>query len=102
MSAAELKPMAQDLTSWGEYAEACRQFAEKAKGLPGVRAVAAKHCGAYVDLWVFTDETHQIELIRPVGEALKQVWGHFPRLLFDSFVTRQEIPADFVVLFKAP
>jgi len=101
MSAAELKLKAQDLRSWGEYAEACRQFAEKVKGLAGVRAVAAKHYGDYVDLWVFTDETHQIELIRPVGEALKWVWGHFPQLFFDSFVTRQEIPANFVVLFKA-
>lgn len=101
MSAAELKPKAQDLNSWGEYAEACRQFAEKVKDLPGVRAVAAKHCGDYVDLWVFTDETHQIELIRPVGKALKQVWEQFPQLSFDSFVTRQKIPADFVVLFEA-
>jgi len=101
MSAAELKPKIQDPRSWGEYAEACRLFAQEVKGLPGVRAVAAKHCGDYVDLWVFTDETHQIELIRPVGEALKRVWDHFPQLFFDSFVTRQDIPAGFVVFFKA-
>jgi hypothetical protein len=63
--------------------------------------VAAKHCGDYVDLWVMADETRQIELIRPVGTALKQVWGRFPQLYFDSFVTRQEIPANFVILFEA-
>lgn len=101
MSGSELKPEAQDLKSWGEYAEACHQFAEGVKCLPGVRAVAAKHCGDYVDLWVMADETHQIELIRAVGAALKQVWGRFPQLYFDSFVTRQEIPAKFVILFEA-
>ena len=98
ISGGELKPKAQDLKRWGEYAEACRQFAENVKGLPGVHAVAAKHCGDYVDLWVLADETHQIQLIRPVGTALKQVWGRFPQLYFDSFVTRQEIPTGFVIL----
>jgi len=96
----KLKTSARDLKSWGEYAEACRQFAENVKDLPGVHAVAAKHCGDYVDLWVFVDETHQIDLIRPIGTALKQVWGRFPRLSFDSFVTRQQIPTDFVILSK--
>jgi hypothetical protein len=101
MSAAEsqLKTVLKD---WGEYAEACRQFAQRVKGLAGVRAVAAKHGGDYVDLWVFADEAHRIELIRPIGEALQQVWKRFPQLLFDSFVTQQKIPADFIVLFQAP
>jgi hypothetical protein len=101
MSGNESKAEAHDLETWGEYAEACQQFSEKVKVLPGVRAVAAKHCGDYVDLWVMADETRQIELIRPVGTALKQVWGRFPQLYFDSFVTRQEIPANFVILFEA-
>lgn len=90
------------MKSWGDYADACRQFAENVKDFSGIQAVAAKHCGDYVDLWVFTDTTHQIELIRPVGKALKQIGGQFPRLSFDSFVTRQQIPADFVILFAAP
>ena len=97
----DLKPKRQDLKRWGEYAAACRLFAENIKVLSGVQAVAAKHCGDYVDLWVFADQTHQIELIRPVGTALKQVWGRFPQLYFDSFVTCQEIPTDFVVFFQA-
>lgn len=97
----KLKVEGQDLKSWGEYADACRRFADKVKGLPGIHAVAAKHCGNYVDLWVFTDEAYQIQLIRPVGRALKEIWHDRPQLNFDSFVTRQEIPRDFVVLFKA-
>ncbi len=101
MSGNESMPEAQYLKTWGEYAEACQQFSEKVKVLPGVRAVAAKHCGDYVDLWLFTDEPHQIDLIRPVGKALKELCGHFPQLCFDSFVTRQEIPANFVILFEA-
>ena len=101
MSGGELNDQAHDLKRWGEYAEACRQFAENLKGLPGVQAVAAKHCGDYVDLWVFADETHQIELIRPVGIALKQLWQRFPQLYFDSFVTRQEIPTGFVIFSQA-
>ena len=102
MSAAESKPKMQPLQDWGEYAEACRQFTEKVKDLPGICAVAAKHYGDYVDLWVFTDEAHQIGLIRPVGKALKQIGERFPQLFFDSFVTCQRIPADFVVFFQAP
>ena len=101
MSGAELNPQAHDLKHWGEYAVACRQFAENLKGLPGVHAVAAKNCGDYVDLWVFADETHQIELIRPVGTALKQLWERFPQLYFDSSVTRQEIPTGFVIFSQA-
>jgi len=101
VSNSELKPRTQDLKSWGKYAKACCQFAEHVKGLPGVHAVAAKHCGDYVDLWVLADETHQIELIRPVGTALKQVWGRFPQLYFDSFITRQEIPTGFVIFSQA-
>lgn len=96
-----MKAKAQNLQSWGEYSDACRQFAENVKGLPGVRAVAAKHCGDYVDLWVTADESHQIDLIRPVGTALKHVWARFPQLCFDSFVTRQKIPTDFVIFFAA-
>lgn len=98
---AELKAKVRNLKSLGEYGEACRQFAENIKGLPGVRAVSAKYCGDYVDLWVFTDETNQIGLIRPVGKALWQVSERFPQLSFDSFVTRQGIPPDFVVLFES-
>jgi len=54
-----------------------------------------------VDLWVFADETQQMELIRPVGTALKQLWERFPQLYFDSFVTRQEIPTGFVIFSQA-
>ena len=98
---AQLKRKTKDLKRWGDYAEACRLFADNVKGCPGVHAVAAKHCGDYVDLWVFADEAHQIDLIRPVGTALKQVWKRFPRLFFDSFVTRQQIPTGFVIFFEA-
>ena len=101
MSGGELNPKAYNLKRWGEYAEACRLFAENLKGLPGVHAIAAKHCGDYVDLWVFADETQQMELIRPVGTALKQLWERFPQLYFDSFVTRQEIPTGFVIFSQA-
>ena len=97
---AQLKRKTKDLKRWGDYAEACRLFADNVKGRPGVHAVAAKHCGDYVDLWVFADEAHQIDLIRPVGTALKQVWKRFPRLFFDSFVTRQQIPTGFVIFFE--
>jgi len=97
---AQLKFKTKDSKRWGDYAEACRLFAEYVKALPGVRAVAAKHCGDYVDLWVFADEAHQIDLIRPVGTALKRVWKRFPRLFFDSFVTRQQVPTNFVVFFE--
>jgi hypothetical protein len=101
MSITKLQPKPQDLEKWGTYAKATRLFVEKVKSLPGVRAVAAKYCGDYVDLWVFTDEAHQSELIPPVGAALKQLGEQFPELLFDSFVTRQEIPDGFVVFFHA-
>ena len=97
----ELKAKEKDLKNWGDYLKACHQFAEGIKGLPGLRAFAAKHCGDYVDLWVFTDEAHQFELIRPVGRTLKKIWGRFPQLCFDSFVTRQEIPPDFIIFYKA-
>ena len=74
----ELKPKAENLKNWGDYVKACRQFAESIKGLPGLRAFAAKHCGDYVDIWVFTNQTHQFELIRPVGKTLKKIWGRSP------------------------
>lgn len=93
--------MPKDLKIWGQYADACGKFAEKVKDLAGVRAVAAKHCGDYVDLWVFADQAHQIDLIRPVGKALRAVWQEFPDLSFDSFVASQDVPAGFVVFFQA-
>ncbi len=101
MSVTKSQPKPQDVEKWGVYAKASRLFAERVKNLPGVRAVAAKYCGDYVDLWVFTDEVHQSELIHPVGAALKQLGEQFPELLFDSFVTRQGIPDGFVAFFHA-
>lgn len=89
------------LQEWGEYTQACRRFAKKLQKLAGVRAVGTKYHGDYVDLWIIADETHQMELIRPVGEVLKEVWRHFPDLYFDSFVTHQELPPDFTVFFSA-
>jgi hypothetical protein len=67
---AELKSKEKDLKNWGDYAKACRQFAESIKGLPGLRAFASCLCWMTITPTIGTGWLLSLFTLRFIGSTL--------------------------------
>jgi hypothetical protein len=88
-------------TSWAQYEEARRWYAERVSRLPGVQAVGAKvRPDGVVDLWTeVADEDMDRE--EAIAEMDCQLTLRFENLRFDFMSTRCPLPPGFTILCQA-